>query len=219
MRAMTSAASIFFGVAAVAAAADWIAVGTGRRRVELVTKPAVLAALLGAALVLDPRSAVERSWFAIALVLSLSGDTALLVRGPRERRWFGVGLGLFLLAHLAYLGAFVGEQRSPGGLAVGAVAVWLAGTLIGSRIVRGAIAAASWRLGTAVAVYLTVISLMTAAAAGTGDATAAAGAILFFVSDGLLGWDRFHQPIPGGRLPRRIAYHLGQALLVLSLVI
>ncbi len=218
MRAMTSAALILFGVAAVAAAADWIAVGTGRRRVELVTKPAVLAALLGAALVLDPRSPGERSWFALALAFSLAGDAALLVRGPGERRWFAMGLGLFLVAHVAYLGAFVGEQQAPGELAVGAVFVWLAGTVVGSRIVRGAVARSGWRLGTAVAVYLAVISLMTAAAAGIGDATAAAGAILFFVSDGLLGWDRFRQPLPGGRLPRRIAYHAGQALLVLSLL-
>ncbi len=218
MRAMTSAATILLLAAAVAALADWVAVGTGRRRVELVTKPAVLTALLAATLVMDPRSGLERGWFAIALACSLCGDAALLVRGPRERRWFGVGLGFFLLAHLAYLGAFVGEQRSPGGLAVGAVFVWLAGTVVGSRIIRGATVARGWRLGTAVAVYLVVISLMTAAAAGIGDATAAAGAVAFFVSDGLLGWDRFLQPVPGGRLPRRIAYHAGQALLVLSLL-
>jgi uncharacterized membrane protein YhhN len=218
MRAMTSAATILLLLAGVAALADWFAVGTGQRRVELLTKPAVLALLLAAALAMDPRSVAERSWFAIALACSLSGDVALLVRGPRERRWFGVGLGFFLIAHLAYLGAFVGEQRAPGGLAVGAVFVWLGGSLVGSRIVRGAAARSGWRLGTAVAVYLAVISLMTAAAAGIGDATAAAGAILFFVSDGLLGWDRFQAPLPGGRLPRRIAYHLGQGLLVLSLL-
>jgi uncharacterized membrane protein YhhN len=218
MRAMTLAASILFGMAGVAALADWAAVGVRWRRVELATKPAVLAALLGAALVLDPRSAVERDWFAFALAFSLAGDVALLVRGPRERRWFGVGLGFFLLAHVAYLGAFAGEQRAPGGLAVGAVLVWLGGSLVGSRIVRGATVRSGWRLGAAVAVYLAVISLMTAAAAGIGDATAAAGAILFFVSDGLLGWDRFQAPLPGGRLPRRIVYHLGQALLVLSLL-
>jgi alkenylglycerophosphocholine/alkenylglycerophosphoethanolamine hydrolase len=218
MRAMTMAATILLLLAAAAAAADWVAVGTGRRRLELVTKPAVLALLLGAALAFDPRSAAERSWFAVALACSLAGDVALLVRGPRERRWFGVGLGFFLVAHLAYLGAFMGEQRSPGGLALGAVFVWAAGTLVGSRIVRGATAARGWRLGTAVAVYLIVISLMTAAAAGTGDATAAAGAVAFFASDGLLGWARFLRPLPGGRLPRRIAYHAGQALLVLSLL-
>ncbi len=218
MRAMTLAATILLLLAALAAIADWVAVGTGRRRVELVSKPAVLALLLAAALAMDPASAAERSWFAIALACSLSGDVALLVRGPRERRWFGVGLGFFLIAHLAYLGAFVGEQRSPGGLAVGAVFVWLSGTMVGSRIVRGATAARGWRLGTAVAVYLAVISLMTAGAAGTGNATAAAGAVAFFVSDGLLGWDRFLRPVPGGRLTRRVAYHLGQGLLVLSLL-
>ncbi len=216
---MTPAASICFGLAAVAALADWMAVGTGRRRVELVTKPAVLAALLVAALVLDPRSPGERSWFAFALAVSLAGDVALLVRGPRRatlvRRW---GWASSSSLTVAYLGAFVGEQQAPGELAMGAVFVWVAGTWVGSRIVRAAVAKSGWRLGTAVAVYLAVISLMTAAAAGIGDATAAAGAIFFFVSDGLLGWDRFVARLPGGRLPRRVAYHLGQALLVLSLL-
>ncbi len=215
---MTGGATLLLAIAAVAAAGDWFAVGSGRRRLELVTKPAVLAALLGVALAMDPRSPGERAWFAAALAFSLAGDAALLVRGPRERAGFGAGLGFFIGAHLAYLGAFVGEQQAPGGLAVGAVFVWLADTLVGSRIIRGAASSAGWRLALGVALYLLVISVMTAAAAGVGDATAAAGAILFFVSDALLGWDRFVGRLPGGRLPRRIAYHAGQALLVLSLL-
>ncbi len=216
MTAMSTACFVVFSLAALV---DWFAVGTKRRSVELLTKPAVMLALIGAALLLDPRSDLERAWFVMALTASFAGDVALLVRGPRERRWFGVGLGFFLVTHLAYAGGFLGQQRALGALAVAGVVVSLTGILEGSRVIRGAVRRSGPRLGVAVGVYFAVLSLMTMLAAGTGDATAVVGAIAFFVSDAMLGWDRFLTPIPGGRLPRRVSYHLGQALLVLSLVV
>ena len=216
---MTLPAVILLAIAGGSAVTDWVAVGTGRRSLELVTKPAVMVALIAAALLLDPVSESQRAWFVIALAASFAGDVALLVKGRRERRWFGVGLGFFLITHLAYVGGFLGVQRSAGALAVGAVVVWVTGSLEGSRVIRGAVRSSGWRLGAAVAVYFAVLSLMTALAAGTGQATATVGAVAFYVSDALLGWDRFLRPVPGGRLPRRITYHLGQVLLVLSLVV
>jgi uncharacterized membrane protein YhhN len=44
------------------------------------------------------------------------------------------------------------------------------------------------------------------------------GAVLLYASDGVLGWNRFVTPIRQGRLLTRIPYHLGQGLMVLSLV-
>ena len=51
----------------------------------------------------------------------------------------------------------------------------------------------------------------------SGRPAAAAGAVLFAVSDGLLGADRFAQPAPQRRVVVHILYHLGQAGLVLGL--
>jgi len=214
------------GVVVAAALVDWAAVAFGRRRVELVSKPAVMVALIGFALALDPVSASQRAWFVAALVASLAGDAALLVRGSGPgsgpgstgRRWFAIGLAAFLVAHLAYIGGFAGRQQAPGSVVLAGVLVWLAVAGAGSRIVRGAAGRSGWKLGVAVAGYLTVLSVMTVLAAGSGSTLAAVGAGFFFLSDALLGWDRFVDPVPGGRLPRRIAYHLGQGLLVLSLL-
>jgi uncharacterized membrane protein YhhN len=59
---------------------------------------------------------------------------------------------------------------------------------------------------------------MVASAGGTGSGVALAGALLFFYSDALLAWNRFVKPVGWGRFVNIIAYHSGQALLVLSLV-
>jgi uncharacterized membrane protein YhhN len=44
------------------------------------------------------------------------------------------------------------------------------------------------------------------------------GALLFFISDAMLGWDKFVRPIRYGHLPIIITYHLGQALIALGAV-
>ena len=61
--------------AAVAAGADWVAVGTSRRRLEYGAKPAVLAALVAAAASIpaDQIDLVHRRWwFVAALVCCLA---------------------------------------------------------------------------------------------------------------------------------------------------
>jgi alkenylglycerophosphocholine hydrolase len=214
---VTIAAAVLLGATALLAVGDWFAVGTGRRRLELLTKPATLAALLAAALALTPVDPTRRTLFAVALGFSLVGDVALL--GQDRGRWFAVGLGAFLVAHVAYTVAMIGNQQSPTGLVSGAVFAALAASYIGRSIVLGAAEHRGWRLGVGVAVYLGVISVMLAVAAGTGNAPATAGAALFYASDGVLGWNRFVSPLPAGRLGTRVLYHAGQALLVLSLLV
>ena len=88
---------------------------------------------------------------------------------------------------------------------------WASPSFAGRR--RGAA-----RQGVAVAAYLVVIS-GTVVVAGASDLTLARiGAVGLYASDGILGWNRFVQPLRRGRLLTRIPYHLGQGLLVLSLV-
>ena len=46
---------------------------------------------------------------------------------------------------------------------------------------------------------------------------ALSGALLFFYSDAILAWNRFVTPLAWGRFANMVAYHCGQALLVVSL--
>lgn len=199
--------------AGVAALANWWSRVADSRRVEYVSKPATMLALVGVALALDPLHADQRAWFVAGLVLSLAGDVFLML--PADR--FVAGLGSFLLAHVAYV---VGVNLHPGSavaLVVAAVVVALVAVGVGIRIVRGAAAAGGGRLAGPVVAYMVVISAMVVSAVAAGPWIAGAGAALFFASDGLIAWNRFVAPIRWAPVAIMVTYHLGQAGLVLSL--
>jgi uncharacterized membrane protein YhhN len=187
----------------VLAVADWVAVSREQKEIEYVAKPAALAALL----IYATTGASPSGWLVAALALSLLGDVYLML----PVNLFVAGLGAFLLAHIAYIAAF--DVSSTARL------IWLA-VVVGAsspvwfRIVRSMDEPG---LKPAVLAYLVTISLMVASAFASGSLVAAAGAVLFFVSDGIIAWDRFVQKLPPARLAIIVTYHLGQLLLVIAL--
>lgn len=199
-------------VAALAAAGDWAAVAAGHKRLEYACKPAVLVVLTAAALALDPDDPTVRAWFVVALVFSLAGDVFLMLPGDL----FVAGLAAFLVGHLAYVGGFLAAGVSApavlAGLAVVAVALLLVGRplLVGARRKEPAMVVP-------VAAYMAVISAMLVTAIGAGPGLAVAGAALFYTSDALIGLGRFVRAWPWSPLAVIVTYHLGQALLVVSL--
>ena len=217
---MTSFALTWLALAIIAAVLDWIAVGLEHRRLEYVAKPAVMVALIGLALTLQPGSAASeaaRPWFVGALVLSLVGDVLLML--PRER--FVGGLVAFLAAHVAYVVGLVavvaGAGLVVGGLILGLLVVGTMLALVGRPVVR-AVRVGRPGLVLPVVAYLVVISTMVVAAFATGRPFAMIGAILFYASDAILAWDRFVGRQRFGRVGTHVTYHAGQALLVLSLL-
>jgi uncharacterized membrane protein YhhN len=200
-------------LAAVAAIADWVAVARGDRRAEYLAKPLTLVALVAVAVALDPQDGAVRAWFVVALVASLAGDVLLML--PQDR--FVAGLAAFLVAHLAYVGGLVASGLDVAWLLLGVAAVAVAVGGIAPPLVRG-VRRASPEMAAPVIAYMAVISAMVVCAVGTGDGVAAAGAVLFYASDALIGLTRFVAPHPRGPLAVMVTYHLGQALLVLSLV-
>lgn len=208
---------MLLGLTAVAALVDWVAVVSGRRRVEYLAKPLATAGLVGVALALDPVHADMRAAFVVALVLSLAGDVFLML--PSDR--FVPGLASFFLAHVAYVVGFALGPGTPGELAMGAAITLVVAIPLGLRLLR-AVRRTSPALALPVAAYVTVIAVMVACATGWGNAWAVVGAWLFFASDALIGETRFVRPhlghAPHARLAVIVTYHLGQAGLVLSLV-
>lgn len=210
---MTDLAWLLLGAATSFAALNWIAVETDRRSLEWVCKPLTLASLVGVALALQPTDDAVRAWFVVALLLSLAGDVFLML--PNEQ--FKPGVAAFALAHLAYVGGFVVDGLAPMGLVLGVVVVLVGVTLVGRRVVAG-VKRESPGDAAPVQVYVGIISLMVVAAFGAGNPVAIAGALLFYASDACIAWSRFLRPFPRHRLAIMSTYHLGQALLVLSLV-
>lgn len=189
------------------------------QRTILVVKPlCTLLVIAVAALSWSSPAAETRYtlWILAGLVLSLGGDVALMFG---SRRAFLAGVGAFLLAHVAYAIVFTlhngwqGEDWITGAAllatAVGVYAYLLPG-LDGMKI--------------PVALYVLVICVMVHRALSTlfGDAFTptqawliAVGAFLFWISDLILGVNRFRRPFRYHRISLAF-YYGGQLLIALS---
>ncbi len=217
---MTSPAWTFLVAAIIAAAVDWVAVVRDDPRTERIAKPAVIVALILVVFTLRSDVPAAVPWVFVALVASLLGDVFLLPGGR-----FRPGLAAFLVAHLAYIVAFVQRPLDVVGAIVGIVGVALLYAFVGRRILAAAMAG-DRSLGVAVGAYLAAISAMAVVGTATLVPFAVAGAWLFVASDAVLGWTRFVGPIRGsGREAPAVAlaiivpYHAAQVLLVLSFAI
>jgi len=201
----------------VVAVADWWAVAAGRKPAEYVLKPLTMAVLIAAALAMpDPVSSASRTWFVVALALSLVGDVFLML--PESETNFIGGLGSFLLGHVAYIvGILATGEVTTGRLLVGVALVLVGIATLGQTIVRGA-HRTDKVFGVPVALYIGVISTMVALAVGSGRPVLVAGALLFFVSDACIGWSKFVKEFPGYRMAIITTYHLGQVGLLLGLL-
>lgn len=153
----------------------------------LVSKPVPVLALLGWLQNAPP--APYRRWISIGLMFSVLGD--ILLAWPEDL--FVFGLGAFLVAHLAYLKAYLVDCRR---LALLPLAV----ALIAGVSLLGVMASSGLgELLIPVCVYALAISAMlwrALARLGTqvpkkSAMLAAAGALIFVVSDSLIGIDRF----------------------------
>ena len=209
---MNPAAWLLLALTAAIAVVDWIAVVHSSMRIEYVAKPLVMVALILVALALTPVSGLQR-WFVIgALVLGLVSDVFLMLPGDLLLP----GLIAALVEHIAYIAGFRARALDVTWLLVGA-AIAIASAAIFVPILYRSLRRNHPRLVGPVLAYVAVFVVMVASAGGTASLVALGGALLFFYSDALLGWYRFVGPLSWGRPVNIVAYHAGQALLVLSL--
>ena len=213
-------------VAGVAAAVDWVAVATSDTRLVYAAKPAVLAALTAAAVVI-PADQIDlndrRWWFVAALVCCLVGDVLLML--PKDL--FIPGLAAFLVGHVLFIVGLTQPPSPPGvppfsfsvtGLVVASLVVVAVEAVPGTVLVRALVRNRQRALIPPVCLYVVAIVTMVVLAANVGSTVAALGAAFFLLSDTLLAIGRFVRPVPQGSLAVHVTYHLAQVLLVLSLV-
>jgi uncharacterized membrane protein YhhN len=202
------------GLAGLLAVVDWGAVASGNKRLQYICKPATMLALIGVAAAIRPVVEAQQRWWLVALALGLGGDVFLML--PRDR--FVVGLGAFLLGHLAYIAGFTaaGLATRTAGLLLLPLLVLLA--VVMTPVIRALLRSGRRTLVAPILVYALVISVMAASALATGSRLAAAGALLFVASDGLIAHRKFVGERPWMALVIIVTYHLAQAALVLSLV-
>ena len=193
-------------LASMGAATYLYGVSTHALLLCLLSKPLPVLALLG--WLQDAPASPYRRWISIGLLCSLLGD--ILLAWPVDL--FVYGLGAFLLAHLAYLKAYLVDCRRP---AVPALALAL---LAGVGLFSMMAAKGLGDLLIPVAVYALAISAMLwRALARLGSHVpkrsawlAAAGALAFVVSDSLIGIDRFVLPFGAAPYLIILCYWIGQ---------
>jgi uncharacterized membrane protein YhhN len=211
---VTGTAWLLLSVAGLFAAGDWLAVFRDLDRLEYISKPATMAALIGVALTLHPHLEGRRWAVVAALGFSLAGDVFLML--PRDA--FVPGLGSFFVTHVAYIVGFRIGASDVRPLLVSAVPVIVVATLIGSRVLRQ-VRIRQPDLTTPVAAYIGIIAVMVSAALATGEPLAAMGAVIFMASDSLIAWNRFVVTLEWAPVTIMVAYHAAQAMLVLSLAL
>jgi uncharacterized membrane protein YhhN len=180
----------------------------GRRNIVVVFKPLTTALLLP--IIGAPTSSFRALAWA-GVLASVAGDAALLRAGDGA---FLVGLAFFLIAHLTYVVAFaiVGAWSSPAWTLWGAVALMAVATPMLLRTLWPKVG----NLRGPVVAYGAAISVMVVAAGATvggplrGAPFAAAGALLFYVSDASLAVNRFVRPLAHPALWNVGVYWLGQ---------
>jgi uncharacterized membrane protein YhhN len=211
-----SATIVLLTLAAVVAVVDWWAVDRGRRPIEFVAKPMTMSLLVLVAAVAGDVPGDVRVALVMGALFGLGGDIALL--GTGEAAFMG-GLGSFAVGHVAYavaalLLSFDLAWALPGVVFI----VCLLGVRFTTQTVPGAQRRGGSVLAGAVVFYAAVISAMVIAAWATGEWLAAVGAMLFAVSDWILGYQRFVSSFGRhGRLAVIVPYHVGQALLIMGL--
>ncbi|NWA26997.1 lysoplasmalogenase [Pseudomonas gingeri] len=172
----------------------------------LLTKPVPVLVLLG--WLHDAPPSEYRRWISLGLIFSLLGDVLLAWPGDL----FVFGLGAFLVAHLAYLKAYLSDCRRLAPLPL------LLALLIGAGLLGILMSKGLGELLIPVTVYALAISAMlwrALARLGTdvprrSALLAAAGALTFAFSDSLIGIDRFVVKFAAAPYLIIIAYWLGQ---------
>lgn len=197
---------------------DWIAVARGNKLLEYFAKPATIVALF---IWLWTTVGVQGVliWFALGIFFSLIGDVMLMLPGER----FILGLVAFLIAHLFYIVGFAWNMPVfstwiivP--IVIVALIAWQVYRRLAQSLKRN-----HPSLLMPVGLYTGVITLMLLTAINTlfrpdwklqPALVASFGALLFYISDAVLAWNKFVCPIKNGRLMNMIAYHLGQIAII-----
>ena len=216
--------NILLGLVFLSALLDWYVVYKGWKKLEYFLKPLTMVFLFIFLITSTGLKGVSL-WFGIGIIFSLAGDIFLML--PKEK--FIAGLVAFLLAHLAYIIGF--NLSLPPFDALGLVMAVLIGIIAArfyNHIAAGIIKKGTVGLLKPVLIYIAAVSLVLLSALLTlsrpdwpssAATTVGVGAALFALSDAILAWNKFVQPIKNGHLMNIASYHLGQIFLIYGLVL
>ena len=216
---------------------NWLAVGFSWRRLKQLTKPlAMVMVILWTLAAADWDVDILLLLLMLAQGFGLAGDVFLLL----QSRWFLPGLGAFLLGHISYisiLGWCLFREISITGvksqwtwgfiLSFGVWAVILTSFygFVAPKSPRVTMPRALWipiqvyGWVLSVLVILSILVVITAPMFMLPRLFLVIGALLFYVSDSLLAYDRFKRKMPTVNVWIMVTYHLAQFSLALGFLV
>lgn len=212
---------LFLILTLLTAMLDWYAVYKNWKKLEYFLKPVTMVFLFSWLISVVGVEGMA-FWFGLGLIFSLAGDIFLML--PKEQ--FIAGLIAFLLAHICYIIGFnpTLPPFTPLDLFL-IVFVAAIGKELYLNIAAGLEKQGKAALQKPVMTYTVVIALMLISAIFTifraewslaAALTVSLGAALFMLSDAILAWNKFVEPIKNGRIMNMAAYHLGQVILIVG---
>ncbi|TCS93610.1 lysoplasmalogenase [Hazenella coriacea] len=179
-----------------------------------ILKPGTMVLIIGLAITGLPDSGTVGWLILIGLLFSIAGDIFLML--PSDR--FIQGLSSFFIAHVLYVLAFGQLSFTLG------VSSWIYATILlvvavtyYALLFSPVREQGGMKLLIAVGLYILIISWMVWQALLTGQELLIAGALLFYLSDAILAWNRFKKKLVWGDYGVMITYYSAQYLLALSL--
>jgi alkenylglycerophosphocholine/alkenylglycerophosphoethanolamine hydrolase len=208
--------SAWVGIALVAIFGTLAIIGheTKRRWLLALAKPVATASLL--LVVGPPPIYIVEKLVAFGIVFSIIGDGLLVVESDRA---FFAGTSAFLTAQVLYAAAFWSLRAPERPIAPVAGVVVVVSALLVANLWRSA-----GSMRPAVAIYAVAITLMVGTALGTlggpmrpmAALCAASGAVLFYISDATLAWDKFKKPVRHASFVTMGVYWVGQIGIALA---
>jgi uncharacterized membrane protein YhhN len=212
--ACVSSASVGIALVVVFGTLAIVGAETKRRWLLALAKPIATASLL--LVVGPPPTYLVEKLVAFGIVFSIIGDGFLVVESDRA---FFAGTSAFLTAQLLYAAAFWAMRSREHPVAPVAAVVVVVSALLVANLWGSAGA-----MRPAVALYGVAITLMVGTALGTlggpmrplAALSAASGAVLFYISDATLAWDKFKRPVRHASIVTMGVYWIGQIGIALA---
>jgi uncharacterized membrane protein YhhN len=221
-----SAPYFLIGLAFVFSIIEWILELRHLKKPIYIVKPLIMGLII-LCLLSAGGYTFPLAWFTFGMIFSLVGDIVLML--PRDR--FLPGLGAFLAAQLCYIMG-LNSSKMPVNITVLIIAaiVFLGSFQLYRRISLSLQNSGNTSLRLPTLIYSIVISLFVFSAIltlvrpesewkTTPAFLISIGAVLFYLSDVILAWNKFIEPLPNDSFWNSVTYFMGQILLALGAVL
>lgn len=157
-----------------------------------------------------PKDKKRTHWLILAgLFFSVIGDATL--------HWFLIGLSAFFVGQVFYCFGFFSKASYTKLRTAAFAPIAIYGIVFAMQLIPALQAKGDHALVIPVIAYIIVISLMLWSAILTGNVFAACGSLLFVISDSILAWNKFVEPVGFADPLIMLSYYGGQFLIATSL--